>query len=333
MTSSRRHTRQPASPELVLRRRFLREAARAGAFLAWANFSSLTKAASQVGPSSSALASGRPSATAQGAALLRAAHQVLDAPRVFVDPLAVKVTGPEAALALSLHSERFQRRRSLRAFVALRSRYAEDQLAGAIDRGIGQYVVLGAGLDTFAYRNPYPRLHVFEVDHPATQIWKQQRVKQAGITTPDSLTYVPVDFEVQTLADRLRLSGFKEGEPAFFSLLGVAVYLSKPALMDTLRFVASLAPGSAIVFSYSIPSEMLTITQRQARATAARRVAAIGEPWISYYDPAALVAEMEKLGFSDLQDLGPADANERYFQQRTDGLGVSGSGRLMTARV
>ena len=333
MTSSKRSTRQPARPEFVPRRRFLHTAARAGALLAWGGFSGPAKAATQAAPPGGMLASGRPSATAQGAALLRAAHQVLDEPRIFVDPLALKVVGPEAALALTLDSERFQGRRSLRAFVALRSRYAEDRLAGAIDRGIGQYVVLGAGLDTFAYRNPYRGLRVFEVDHPATQKWKQQRLAQAGIATPGSLTYVPVDFEVETLADRLRVSGFREGEPAYFSLLGVAIYLTKPALMDTFSFIASLASGSEIVFSYSVPSEMLTVAQRQARETAAQRVAAIGEPWISYYDPDALAAEMEALGFGDLHDLGPADANARYFQSRTDGLRVSGGGRLMAARV
>lgn len=193
--------------------------------------------------------------------------------------------------------------------------------------------MLGAGLDTFAFRNPYSRLHVFEVDHPATQIWKRQRLEQAGIETPRSVTFTPVDFEVQTLADGLRLAGFRRDEPAFVSLLGVAVYLTKPALMDTLRFVASLAPGSEIVFSYSIPSDMLTSAQRQARAAGAQRVAAIGEPWISYYDPAGLAADLGELGFSDLQDLGPDEANQRYFEQRMDGLRVSGSGRLMTARV
>jgi methyltransferase (TIGR00027 family) len=330
MTQFDLSTHEQTTIEFKLRRAFLRSAVGASALLALGSFSRIAAAALQ---DSGALTRGRPSATAQGAALLRAAHQLLDDPKVFVDPLAVKMLGAEAALALSLDPQRFARSRSLRAFVALRSRYAEDRLGASVARGIEQYVVLGAGLDTFAYRNPYPRLNVFEVDHPATQVWKQKRLEQAGIATPDSLTFVPVDFEIQTLADRLRASGMREDEPAFFSLLGVAVYITKPALMDTLRFVASSAPGSEIVFCYSVPSGMLSETQREARAAAAERVAAIGEPWISYYEPAALTAELEELGFSELRDLGSAEANERYFQHRTDGLRVTGSGRVMMARV
>lgn len=320
---------EPASTKFARRRRLLQSAA----LLALANFTSLARAAAEAPPGGGALASGRPSATAQGAAMLRAAHQVLDEPRIFADPLAVKVIGGQAMAALALDPQRYGRSRSLRAYVALRSRYAEDRLAEAVRRGVGQYVVLGAGLDTFAYRNPYPGLDVFEVDHPATQAWKRERLKEAGIAAPATLTFAPVDFEVQTLADGLRRAGLRAHEPVFFSLLGVAVYITRPALMGTLRFVASRPPGSEIVFSYSVPAEMLTDAQKQAREASAKRVAAIGEPWISYYDPEALAAEVKALGFGLVQDLNPAQANERYFQARADGLRVTGSARLMAARV
>jgi methyltransferase (TIGR00027 family) len=312
------------------RRRFLRAAAVAAALPGtWrhAGASALSSARGGL------MASDRPSATAQGAAILRAAHQVLDDPRVFVDPLATKIIGLQAAAALVEEPERFARGTTLRASVALRSRYAEDQLSFAVNRGVWQYVLLGAGLDTFAYRSPHYGLQVFEVDHPATQRWKQWRLEQAGIAAPAALKFAPVDFEVQTLADGLRLAGFRRDEPAFFSMLGVAIYLTKPALMETLRFVSTLAPGSGIVFSYSVPSDTLPATQRLAREAAAARVAAIGEPWISYYDPVALAAELRALGFSRVRDFGAAEANRSYFGDRDDGLRVSRSGRLMTVTV
>jgi len=122
-------------------------------------------------------------------------------------------------------------------------------------------------------------------------------------------------------------------EPAFFSLLGVAVYLTKTALMDTLGFVASLSAGSEIVFSYSVSSALLSTGQQAARAVSEKRVAATGEPWISYYDPPALAADVAELGFGEVLDLGPAEANDRYFKARTDDLRVSGGSRMMTARV
>src|SRR5215470_2050277 len=164
----------------------------------------------------------RPSATAQRVALRRAAHQILDKPKVFDDPLALRIVGQESALALQTdlyQSEATRLSPYLRVFMAARSRYAEDVLALAVGRGVRQYVVLGAGLDTFAYRNPYPEgtLRVFEVDHPSTQNWKRARLEEVGIPLPSELTFAPVDFETQTLAEGLRAAGFDPGEVAFFS--------------------------------------------------------------------------------------------------------------------
>src|SRR5262249_25572312 len=148
----------------------------------------------------------RPSRTALRVALSRAAHQVLDEPRILEDPLAMRIVGSEAAHELTAEPQRQQTTaaRYLRAFVVAGSRVAEDTLASAVERGVAQYVVLGAGLDTFAYRNPHaPQLRVFEVDYPATQAWKQRQLAQAGIAVPDSLIYVPIDFDTQTLPERL----------------------------------------------------------------------------------------------------------------------------------
>jgi methyltransferase (TIGR00027 family) len=274
---------------------------------------------------------GRPSITAQRAALLRAAHQVLDRPRILEDPLALRIIGAPAETALRADTQRNERLATLRAFVVLRSRYAEDELARAVQSGARQYVILGAGLDTFAYRNPHPGLRVFEVDHPATQAWKRARLHAAGITPPDSLIFAPVDFEQQTLADGLRRAGFRADEPAFFSLLGVAIYLTRDAVMGTLKLVASLPAGSAIVFDYALPSSALSENERARREALASRVAAIGEPWITYFDPSSLMSEIRQLGFTQVDDLGPGEANDRYFKDRTDGLRVGRSSHLMKA--
>ena len=278
---------------------------------------------------------GRPSITAQSAAIHRGAHQLLDVPKVLDDPLALRIIGAKAESALRSNPGRFQKSRFMRAFIVLRSRYAEDELARAVQRGVRQYVILGAGLDTFAYRNPYPgsRLHVFEVDHPATQSWKRTRLREADIAIPDTLTFAPVDFEQQTLADGLSRAGFRADEEAFFSLLGVVIYLTKTAVMETFKFVASLPSGSEIVFDYDILPSALSQIQRYAREAGARRVAAIGEPWITYFDPSSLASELRGLGFKQVEDFGPEEANNRYFKDRADSLHIWGSGRLMKARI
>jgi methyltransferase (TIGR00027 family) len=161
---------------------------------------------------------GKFSKTAQRVAIRRAAHQVLDHPRVLDDPLALRIIGVEAARELrSDPRENHKFSRAFRAFMAARSRYAEDELAQAVECGVSQYVILGAGLDTFAYRNPHASLHVFEVDHPATQGWKRDQLREAGIPIPQSLTFVPIDFEHQTLESALMNAGLDCASPAFFS--------------------------------------------------------------------------------------------------------------------
>src|SRR4051812_31801002 len=151
----------------------------------------------------------RPSKTAFRVALRRAAHQVLDNPKILEDPLALAIVGADAE-ALRADPKRQSRiSRAMRAFMAVRSRHAEDGLAVACEGGTRRYVVLGAGLDTFTYRNPFAGLHVFEVDHPAAQGWKRHRLEAAGIAIPESMTFAPVDFENQTLAEGLAQAGFR----------------------------------------------------------------------------------------------------------------------------
>jgi len=284
-----------------------------------------------------ALEPGAPSRTAQGAALYRAAHQILERPLVFDDPVALRILGAERVKQLALNLDRLQTpgERAMRAFLVMRSRYAEDQLARVHSGGTAQYLVLGAGLDTFAYRNPYgTRLRVFEIDDPSTQAWKRARLADQGIELPRTLTFVPVDFEKDSLDDHLRRAGFKRNAPVFISWLGVTMYLTQDAVMQTLQFVArSCARGSEIVFDFSLPDEALGEIERAARARRAKVVASLGEPWISYFDPAMLSKQLIALGFAQTNDLGAREANQRYFANRTDGFSVRGSARIMTARV
>src|ERR1035437_4547389 len=166
---------------------------------------------------------GRASKTALGVAIGRAAHQLVDVPPVLDDPIAVGLVGSGYRGKMGRASHMVGR--DLRAFVAARSRYVENQLAEAVARGVRQYVVLGAGLDTFAYRNPFAELRVFEVDFPATQEWKREMLAEAQIPLPSNLTFVPLDFEHKTLGDGLAEAGFDDGAAAFFGWLGVVPYL------------------------------------------------------------------------------------------------------------
>jgi methyltransferase (TIGR00027 family) len=256
---------------------------------------------------------GQPSRTALAAAIQRAAHQSLDGGRIFNDPVARLVLGPEAdALIDAASADPAQRQ--MRIFMAARSRFAEDCLAAAVSRGVRQAVILGAGLDTFALRNPHAALglRVFEVDHPATQAWKRQRMLEANLAVPSTLTFAPVDFTRQSLAEELAAAGFQTNQPAFFCWLGVVPYLRREAISALLQFIASL-PGSEVVFDYSEPLENYSSARRANVAAVAERTAAIGEPWLSYFDPAEIAKDLRNHGFDELEDLGLADIAVRYL--------------------
>ena len=280
---------------------------------------------------------GRFSRTAYKVALRRAAHQLFDQPKVLDDPLAVPIVGAEAAekLRASPKERDHPVARAFRAFMAAWSRYAEDQLAQAVEQRVAQYVVLGAGLDTFAYRNPHAAyLRVFEVDHPATQAWKLERLQAAGIAVPPALQFVPVDFERQTLAAGLEQGGFDWGSPAFLSWLGVTPYLTRESCMATLRFIAQLPPGSGVAFDFAVDPKLLNLRQRLALHLISRRVAVAGEPFQLYFRPAELAQELRKTGFERSEILDTEEINARYFKDREDGLRVRGSlGQLMGAWV
>ena len=271
----------------------------------------------------------KPSRTALRVASRRAVHQLVDRPLVFEDPLAVRILG-EDYVREGISKRQQINARPFRAFMAVRSRFAEDELAKAHSAGIRQYVVLGAGLDTFAYRNPFSDLQVFEVDHPATQAWKRIRLREASIPIPPSLSFAPVNFERQTLTAGLEEAGFRASEPAFFSWLGVVPYLTERAFEDTLRFIASLPAPSAVVFDYAVARAALSWRERFALDKLSARVALAGEPFQLFFEPRQIIARLHELGFQEVEDLGAADLNSRYFADRGDGLKVKGNlGRLI----
>jgi len=281
------------------------------------------------------LRQGIPSRTARGVAIRRAAHQLLDHPRVFEDPLALAILGEETARVLEADPARFENSPRLRAFVAARSRFAEEELAAAFHRGVPQVVVLGAGLDTFAYRNPFAAsgLRVFEVDHPATQAWKRELLAEAGVAAPPSLSFVPLDFEERALAEALEEAGFRTDQPAFFSWLGVVPYLTLDAAKATLAWIGSLPAGSGVVFDYAISPASLGESQKAAFDALANRVARAGEPFQLFFEPDELGATLTGLGFHEIEDLDAAAIDRRYFSNRPDGLRVGGLAHLVSARV
>src|SRR5271156_1799847 len=271
-----------------------------------------------------------PSKTALRVALRRAAHQVYDAqPLVLDDPIAIPILGQEYLPELHKTATKLEKPFSvgLRAFLVARSRYAEAMLASAVARGATQYVLLGAGLDTFAYRNPYPNLRVFEVDHPATQQWKRELLGASSISIPPNLIFVPVDFEHQDLATQLLGAGLDSTAPTFFAWLGVVPYLTLEAFRSTLRFVAAQPPGSGLVFDYGQPRSALPLLEQLAHDSLVARVQQAGEPFRLFFTPREAAAELA--AFYNLEDLGSPEINSLYFANRTDNLRLRGSaGRL-----
>jgi methyltransferase (TIGR00027 family) len=278
----------------------------------------------------------QPSKTALRVALRRAAHQVHDArPLVFEDPLAVRILGAEYAEEVRRTPDSIKRPFSagLRAFMVGRARLAEDTLAAGVRRlGVKQYLVLGAGLDTFACRNPYSDVRVFEVDHPATQAWKRKMLKAADIVPPQSARFVAVDFEKDSLRARLKASGFDFKAPTVTAWLGVVPYLTAEAFRATIRILSALPEGSSVVFDYSQPAEALSMVERMMLESLSARVAMAGEPFQLFFTPQQLAEELEWLGMRVVEDLDGAAITERYFAGRRDGLMLRGkAGRMCVA--
>jgi len=277
-----------------------------------------------------------PSRTALRVALRRAAHQLHDAkPLVFDDPLAVRILGKEFYEEVKRTPDSVKRPFSaaLRAFMVVRARLAEDTLAAAVrDFGVRQYLVLGAGLDTFACRNPYADVRVFEVDHPATQAWKIRMLESAGIVAPEGARFVAVDFEKDSLRARLKAAGFDERVPTVTAWLGVVPYLTTEAFRATMRLLARFKAGSEVVFDYSQPREVLPPVEQLMHDSLSARVALAGEPFQLFFTPGQLAEELEWLGLRVVEDLDGAALSARYLAGRKDGLLLRGkAGRICVA--
>jgi methyltransferase (TIGR00027 family) len=276
---------------------------------------------------------GKASKTALRVAIRRAAHQLVDVPPVLDDPIAVRLVGLGYRGKMGRASH--QVGRDFRAFMAARSRYVEDRLAEAVANGVEQFVVLGAGLETFAYRNPFPSLRVFEVDFPATQEWKRGLLEEAGIALPKSLVFVPLDFEHKALAEGLAEAGFDDKKAAFFGWLGVAPYLTLDTFRATLDPITKLPVGSGVSFDYAFSPETLSPPRRRVFDRLAGRVAAAGEPFRLFFTPEEMEQEVQRAGFRRMKQVDSDGLNEIYFQGRADGLKLSksGLGMLVTAWV
>jgi methyltransferase (TIGR00027 family) len=257
---------------------------------------------------------GQASRTAVGAAGHRAAHQILERGIVFSDPLALAILGTEADQAIALAKEQPERR-PLRLFVAMRSRFAEDSARCAIDEGVRQILVLGAGLDTFAYRlRPVDGLRVFELDHPATQREKRRRLADAQIAEPGHVAYVAHDFEHGSMTAALAAGGLDSRRRTFVLWLGVTPYLTEDAVFGTLGELARLPGGAEIVFDYANPPHAIEeAAARDFHRRMAEQVAASGEPFRCYFDSSQLQARARSLGFVEIEDLDRAALVDRYL--------------------
>jgi methyltransferase (TIGR00027 family) len=282
----------------------------------------------------------RPSQTAEGALTMRALHQMLDDdPKILDDPIALQLIDPEGDVYKSrlemLGRLPLSLRLGFRSGFVMRNRYAEDCLAESFRNGVRQYVFLGAGFDTFAYRQPSwaDSLQVFEVDHPATQRWKLKRLAARGLSVPVNVSIVPIDFEKISLADGLSAAGLNLTAPTFFSALGVTQYLNEEALDLTLKFILSMPRTSEIVFSFVLPDHALPADEANLAAAFVARFAALGEPWLTRFDPAQLAAKLTAIGFSRVLHLSPNDANQLYFRDRRDGLSAGTMEQMMRAIV
>jgi methyltransferase (TIGR00027 family) len=276
---------------------------------------------------------GQASKTALRVAIRRAAHQVMEQPPILDDPIAIRLIPP----GFDRDMERAQHMvaRNFRAFMAARSRFVEDQLAVVVAQGVKQYVILGAGLDTFAWRNPFPELQVFEVDFPATQEWKRGLLDEAGFAHPAGLTFVPLDFERKTLAPGLAEAGFDAAKPVFFNWLGVVPYLTREAFRATMSDIAHMTAGSGVGFEYVLSREVLGPRRRLALKALSERVASAGEPFKLFFVPDELERELRQAGFTRIEQWDSMQLNTRYFAGRGDGLKLSelGLGMLVTAWV
>ena len=263
-----------------------------------------------------------PDNTAVRVALWRALHLEVDSlPHVFEDDVGLKLAAPDDGWRSRPDMSPFTS--PFRASIVARARFVEDLVAEQSARGVGQYVILGAGLDTFARRRPdlTSRLLMFEVDAPGPQAWKRQRLIDLGFGIPPFLRLVPVDFEAgDAWWERLAASGFDFGRPVVVASTGVSMYLTRDAITATLRRSAALAGGSTLVMSFMLPLEMADPEMRPAIERAAAGARAAGTPFLSFFTPAEMLTLARGAGFREMQHVSAAALARRYFEDRADGL-------------
>ncbi len=264
-----------------------------------------------------------PDSTAVRVALWRAMHvQVDPTPHVFEDAIGLRLAASEEGWRRRPDMDP-QATSPFRASIVARARFIEDLVAERAGRGVLQYVILGAGLDTFAQRRPAiaSRVKVFEVDRPGPQAWKRQRLIELGFGIPQWLQLVPVDFEAgDTWWRRLAAAGFDAGQPAVVASTGVSMYLTKDAIAGTLRQVAVLAPGSTLAMTFLLPLELADPEVRPGLLQAEKGARASGTPFISFFTPTEMLTLARDAGFREVQHVSAATLTERYFAGRTDGL-------------
>lgn len=263
-----------------------------------------------------------PDNTAVRTALWRALHVEVDSPpHVFEDTIGLKLAAPDDGWRSRPDMSPFTR--PFRASILARARFIEDLVEEQAAHGVDQYVILGAGLDTFAQRRPELASHmlVVEIDQPDPQEWKRQRLVDLGLGIPPFLRLVPVDFEAgDAWWERLAAVGFDSGKPAVVASTGVSMYLTRDAIMATLRQVATLAQGSALAMSFMLPVELLDPEIRPGVERAVEGARANGTPFISFFTPAEMLTLARDAGFSKVQHVSAATLAQRYFAGRTDGL-------------
>jgi methyltransferase (TIGR00027 family) len=275
-----------------------------------------------------------PDGTAVRVALWRAMHvQVDPPPHVLADEIGLRLVAPAEDWRgrgdmHPLGTSRF------RAGIVARARFVEDLVAEQAARGVSQYVILGAGLDTFAQRRPdiAAGLRVFEVDQPGLQAWKRQRLVELGFGVPDWLRLVPVDFEAGgSWWDQLAAAGFDPGQPAVVASTGVSMYLTKDANAATLRQIAALAPGSTLAMTFQLPLELLEPEDRPGRQAAENGARAGRTPFLSFFTPPEMLTLARDAGFKDSRHVSADTLNERYFAGRPDGLRMAREDLLVAA--
>lgn len=270
------------------------------------------------------------SKTAEAAAAFRAWHLLHGNPTVYEDPFAIQLTSASWRSILNSRiltwlviEKLLGPIQPVFAEVLGRARYTEDLLDEAIKNGVDQYVLLGAGLDSFALRRKdlEATLKVYELDHPASQESKKKRLRKLGLDLPSNVEFVSIDFDKESLADGLKRSLYSNGRRAFFSWLGTTPYLTRDAVFQSLRFVASMAvAGSEIVFDYMIPKKFVPADDIPSVEALERSVRRLGEPFVSAFDPNVFPQDVCTLGFELVEQLSPKQISERYFTGRSDGL-------------